>query len=137
MKWSIQFARWFNFCCNWLVRFYPWRDWYLVFSVSMLLSTKVIIIFSLSFPVKLLFDIFYIEVWNLCRFRLKINVRDEVNEVKLVLFDEQVKRLAFETCAVLVSIVYFLFPVFYSKANWLFNCFCFKSFICLNVCFCL
>ncbi|PNY00609.1 hypothetical protein L195_g023893 [Trifolium pratense] len=38
------------------------------------------------------------------RFRLKINVRDEYHQTTLVLFDEQVKKLAFETCGVLVSI---------------------------------
>jgi hypothetical protein len=36
---------------------------------------------------------------------MKIVVRDEIDQAIFVLFDEQVKRLAFETCGVLVSIV--------------------------------
>jgi hypothetical protein len=44
---------------------------------------------------------------------VKINVRDEIDEAVFVLFDEQVKRLAFETCGVLVSIVNILSPLFY------------------------
>ncbi|GAU29159.1 hypothetical protein TSUD_275780 [Trifolium subterraneum] len=39
------------------------------------------------------------------RFRLKINVCDEITQTIFALFDEEVKKLAFETCGVLASIV--------------------------------
>ncbi|MCI16147.1 hypothetical protein A2U01_0037288, partial [Trifolium medium] len=42
---------------------------------------------------------------NQPRFCLKINVRDEITENIFALFDEEVKRVAFETCGVLASIV--------------------------------
>jgi hypothetical protein len=57
---------------------------------------------------------------------VKINVRDEINEAIFVLFDEQVKRLAFETCGVLVSIVSSYVP-FFNIANVVLNFFKFDT----------
>jgi hypothetical protein len=41
----------------------------------------------------------------LCRFRLKIGVRDESTEKVFTMFDDQVKKIAFHTYAVLAGVV--------------------------------